>query len=82
MAPAIEIALKNHTDFSSAREDNVKLRRMLEERKLIERAKGILMEKSHLSEAEAMKKLQKLSNIRNLKIVDIAKEIINVNELF
>jgi AmiR/NasT family two-component response regulator len=76
LAPAIELALKNHANYYKAKEESERLRNMLEERKLIERAKGILMDKNHLSEAEAMKKLQKLSNDRNMKLVDIAKEII------
>lgn len=82
LAPAIEVALKKHTEYSAARDESNRLRQMLEERKLVERAKGILMTKNNLSEAEAMKKLQKLSNDRNLKIGEIAKEIISAAELF
>ncbi len=82
LAPAIEVALKNHTDFSAAREETKHLRQMLEERKVLEQAKGILMEKSNITEAQAMKKLKKLSNDRNVKMIQIAKEIINADKYF
>lgn len=82
LAPAIEIALKNHSEFTAARQETVRLQQKLEERKLIECAKGILMEKNQLTESQAMKKLQRLSNERNVKLVEIAQEIIDANKLF
>ncbi|TCL76288.1 response regulator receiver and ANTAR domain protein [Hydrogenispora ethanolica] len=81
LAPAIEVALRNHAAYCEAREESSRLREQLEERKLIERAKGILMEKQHLTEAEAMKKLQKLSNARNVKLAQLAREVIAANQL-
>jgi two-component system, response regulator PdtaR len=81
LAPAIEVALKNHTEYHKVIEESDRLKKELEERKLIERAKGILMDRKKLSEPEAMKKLQKMSSERNLKLINIAKEIINANEL-
>ncbi len=82
LAPAIEVAVKNYGDFSAAREETNRLRKMLEERKLLERAKGILMAKVNITEAQAMKRLQKLSNDRNLRLAEIAKEIINAEKYF
>lgn len=82
LAPAIEIALKNYSEFAAARQETVRLQQKLEERKIMECAKGILMEKTKITEAEAMKKLQRLSNDRNVKLVEIAYEIINANKLF
>lgn len=82
LAPAIEVAVKNYGDFSAAREETNRLRKMLEERKLLERAKGILMAKVNITEAQAMKKLQKLSNDRNVRLAEIAKEIINAEKYF
>jgi two-component system, response regulator PdtaR len=81
LAPAIEVALKNHTEYHKVIEESDRLKKELEERKLIERAKGILMDRKKLSEPEAMKKLQKMSSEKNLKLINIAKEIINANEL-
>lgn len=82
LAPAIEVAVKNYGDFSAAREETNRLRKMLEERKLLERAKGILMAKVNITEAQAMKRLQKLSNDRNVRLAEIAKEIINAEKYF
>jgi AmiR/NasT family two-component response regulator len=82
LAPAIEVAVKNYGDFSAAREETNRLRKMLEERKLLERAKGILMAKINITEAQAMKRLQKLSNDRNVRVAEIAKEIINADKYF
>ncbi len=58
------------------------LRQALDDRKQIERAKGILMDRSGLSESEAFKRLQKLSNDRNQKLVEIARAIITAEEAF
>lgn len=81
LAPAVEVALKNHADYYQAMEESSQLRQMLEERKLIERAKGILMETGNLSEEEAMKKLQKISNDKNEKLAAVARKIIEAKNL-
>lgn len=53
----------------------------LEERKLIERAKGILMKRLQLTEAEAMRRLQKESQCRNKKLKEIASIILQAGEI-
>jgi hypothetical protein len=53
----------------------------LEERKLIEKAKGILMERLRLSEADAMRKLQRESQTRNLKLAAIAQILVQAGEM-
>lgn len=53
----------------------------LEERKLIEKVKGILMERLRLSEADAMRKLQRESQTRNLKLAAIAQIIVQAGEI-
>lgn len=53
----------------------------LEERKVIEKAKGILMERLRLSEADAMRKLQRESQTRNLKLTEIARIIVQAGEM-
>jgi two-component system, response regulator PdtaR len=81
LAPAIEVALKNHTDYYQISEESKRLRKELEERKIIERAKGILMAQKNLTEPEAMKRLQHISNNKNVKLIEVAKEIIAADEL-
>lgn len=57
------------------------LENALEERKLIEKAKGLLMERLRLSEAEAMRKLQKESQTRNKKLAEISRIIVQAGEI-
>ena len=61
LEPAIVIAMRRFQEFKTLRQDTDNLRQALEDRKLIERAKGILMRRSSLEEAEAFRRLQKLA---------------------
>lgn len=58
-----------------------KLERTLEERKLIERAKGRLMDTLHLSEADAHYHMQKKSMDSGRRIVDVAREILETQDI-
>ena len=58
-----------------------KLERTLEERKLIERAKGRLMDMLHLSEADAHYHMQKKSMDSGRRIVDVAREILETQDI-
>jgi len=53
------------------------LQKTLEDRKLVERAKGVLMKSLNLREPEAHRKLQKLASSRNLKLPELAESILN-----
>lgn len=79
---SIEVAMERYHEFQQLNAEANSLKSALENRKFIERAKGILMEKCSLSEAQAMKHLQKKSRNENLKLVEVAKEIIRADELF
>jgi len=57
------------------------LAQSLENRKLIERAKGIMMQRMNLSEADAHRKLQLESQNRRISAVELAKRIIDSEEL-
>jgi response regulator NasT len=54
----------------------------LKERKLIEQAKGILMDRFGLPESQAMRALQKKSTDSNRKMIEVSKDIIEANEHF
>lgn len=58
-----------------------KLERMLEERKIIDRAKGRLMDSLNLREAEAHHLIQKRSMDRGMRIADVAREILEAEDL-
>jgi AmiR/NasT family two-component response regulator len=51
-----------------------------EDRKVIEKAKGILMKKARLDEQDAFRRLQKLASERNTKLVEIARTIVTAEE--
>ena len=79
--PAIEIAMGRFADFVKMQREIQKKDKALIDRKFIERAKGILMDRNGLKEHEAMKVLQKKSRDSNRKLVDIAKDIIKAEEI-
>jgi response regulator NasT len=78
---AIEIALSRYGEFLQISEEAQGLKEQLETRKLVERAKGLLMQKLDLSEAEAFKRIQKLSMDRRKAMGDIAEAIMLAEEI-
>jgi response regulator NasT len=53
----------------------------LAERKVIERAKGLLMERHHCTEDEAYRKLRRLAMDKNLKLSELAQRVLDVADL-
>lgn len=76
LAPAIAVARARFGEWTQAREERDTLELKLEERKILDRAKGILMESRNLSEREAYRFLQKSSQDRNTPMVDLARKIL------
>jgi response regulator NasT len=56
-------------------------RRQLADRKLVERAKGVLMAKSGITEEQAYQKLRSMAMNRNLKLAEVAQRILDVEDL-
>lgn len=81
LKPAIEIVMSRFDEYSKLKNQLKEKEDALESRKFIEKAKGILMEKNNIKEAESMKLLQKMSTSRNKKMVEIAKDIIAADKL-
>jgi two-component system, response regulator PdtaR len=79
---SIDIAMERYREFKLLNSETNNLKAALESRKYIERAKGILVQKCSMNEQDAMKHLQKKSRNANIKLVDVAKEIIKADELF
>jgi AmiR/NasT family two-component response regulator len=71
LMPAIATARARHAELVAVREEAESLSEALAARKAIERAKGLLMERDHLTEQEAFARLRKASQIsgRPLKVV-------------
>jgi response regulator NasT len=81
LLPAIALALTRFRQFQALRQEVVDLREALEARKLIERAKGILMRRLDLGEEEAFQRLQRQSQITNRKLAQVAEAIIMADQL-
>jgi len=76
LLPALEMAQKRFKDFISLRKEMAELQESMEARKLIEKAKGLLMQRAGLNEADAFKRLQKLAMDRRQPIKTIAEKVI------
>ena len=72
----LRLAVTRARELSSARKDANEARQQLEARKIIERAKGILMRRTGSSEQEAYRILQRTSQDRSVPMVEIAKAVI------
>lgn len=77
---AIRIAYMQFEKKREATEGKEAAERMLRDRKVIERAKGLLMDQFGLTEQQAMKALQKRSADKNKKLIVVAKEILSMGE--
>lgn len=69
-------------DLKAARRDADNLRGMLETRKVVERAKGVLMRRLGVSEDAAYRRMQKASQDENRKMKDIADSILSAERLY
>jgi len=81
LLPTIELAISRFAEFISLRRENEDLKKTLEARKTIERAKGILMKSQGISEAEAFALIQKKSMDTRRPMVEIAQAIILTEEI-
>ena len=81
LAPAIEVALARFQEFKELETQVTDLEQALETRKLVDRAKGILMDKQGLSEAEAFRKIQKMSMDNRKPMKDVAEAIILAHQV-
>lgn len=72
----LRMAVTRARELLSARREAAEAKAQLEERKLIERAKGILMRRTGSSEPEAYRIMQRSSQDRSVRMVDIARAVI------
>jgi two-component system, response regulator PdtaR len=73
---SVRLAAQRTRELHLAREEVAHVRQQLENRKAIERAKGILMRRTGLSEQEAYRILQRTSQDRSVPMVDVAREVL------
>ena len=81
LSAAIAIAEARHQEWLRERQESEDLRKRLDDRKVIERAKGILMEREGISESAAYRVLQRTSQSRNMTMADLSRSLLAAEEL-
>lgn len=76
LVPAIEVALARFNEFRAMEKQVDDLEDALETRKLVDRAKGILMDSQDLTEAEAFRRIQKMSMNTRKPMKDVAEAVV------
>ena len=82
LQPAIAIAMRRFKELQALQSECKDLRQALTDRKVIERAKGLLMKMAGIDEQEAFQRLQQLASDRNQKMIDAAQSILAVEKAF
>ncbi|WP_022853496.1 ANTAR domain-containing response regulator [Thermodesulfatator atlanticus] len=80
LVSAIEVAMTIGRELNTLEDEIRNLREELEARKLIERAKGFLMDAYGMKEGEAMRFMQKEARKRRIKLKEVAKAIVELGE--
>lgn len=82
LKPTIHLVIRRFREFQELKGQVQDLKQALVDRKTVERAKGILMRRSQLSEEEAYRKLQKLASSKRQRLAEVASSIITADEAF
>jgi response regulator NasT len=77
LLPALEIALSRHAEITALESEISDLTDRFETRKLVERAKGLLISSMGLTEPEAFRWIQKTSMDRRLTMREVAETVLN-----
>jgi response regulator NasT len=80
LQPAIAIAIRRFNEFKALERECTDLRQALSDRKIIERAKGLLMKLAGVDEKEAFQRLQQLASEKNQKLVEAAQSLLAVEK--
>lgn len=78
---AIDLAAARHAEFQALESEVDRAQQALEDRKVVERAKGLLMTGLGLSEQDAFRRLQLAARERNLRLADVARRIVEQKSL-
>ncbi len=79
---ALTVAMARFGELHKAQEEAAHLRQALEDRKLVERAKGIVSRRLRVEEADAYRKLQKLASVHNRKLADVSQQVLSADKVF
>jgi len=78
--PIMNVAIARFREFQALRSELEKTKSSLEERKIIEKAKGIVMAQRQCNEDEAYQILRNLSMDNNKRIVEIAEQLVSITD--
>lgn len=81
LGPALDLAVARFREFEALRRENQDLRKAMESRKLVERAKGLLMDREGLSESEAFRRIQRTAMRSRRPMSEVAQAILLTEEL-
>jgi two-component system, response regulator PdtaR len=76
VGPTLDVAVHRFRELAAVRKENEALKRKLESRKLVERAKGILMTRLGLSEPEAFRRIQKTAMDTRRPMAEVAQVLV------
>jgi response regulator NasT len=79
---AITMAVARFEQLRKAGQEAAELRQALEDRKVTERAKGIVVKRLRVDEADAFRRLQKLASVRNRRLAEVAQAIVEADRVF
>lgn len=78
---AIRLAASRHAELAALEAEVDRAQQALADRKVVERAKGILMTALRLSEQDAFRRLQQTARERNLRLVEVAERVVEQQPL-
>ena len=79
---AISLAMLRFGHFQALRAEAASLRQALEDRKVVERAKGVVMKRLRADEPEAFRRLRTLASDTNRKLAEVAQTVLSADEVF
>jgi two-component system, response regulator / RNA-binding antiterminator len=79
--PIVEVAVARFREFQALRRELDETKSQLADRKVIDKAKGILMRKKGMSEDKAYQFLRKTAMSRNTRVVDVARMLISLEDI-
>jgi response regulator NasT len=79
---AVHLALRRFEKYREVRQEADSLRQALEDRKLVERAKGAVMKRLDLGEEEAFRRMKEAASRHNCKLAEVAKDLLAAEEVF
>jgi AmiR/NasT family two-component response regulator len=81
LEPTIAVAVRRFSEMQALRKEAADLRQSLADRKVIEQAKGILMNVAKVTEKDAFRRLQELAADKNQKLIDAAQSVVALEKV-